>query len=917
MADKNVTVVIEAVDEASQTIANVAKELSNLAGIEFNGLSGVLGTVAEGIQKVNDATRFGGGLQQYSVGLKNLGELAKGIVGSILDIGDTFLDVAGSVANADLSFQGLAKTAMNYDQTLERIGIKAGGSAQDLEKLDGVMKKLTTDTVYSMDEIATAAEYMVQNGMSVTEVIDNLASVTALATVGNIDLGRSADIVASTLNMFSRQGLTGAQVANILATAANSSGANVENLAKSLENCGPQAAALNIPFEQLVATLAIMGDNAIKGGKAGTAMKNVLQRMAAPTKDVASAIKEFHLEGAQAKIVTGDLKGGLLEMMDALSLNKVSAKDQQRAIKQLAGAYGAPGLTSVINTAKDELLVMFDAMEKGMVNTDNLTESMDKLMGTIQGQVMRFSANVQLLFYNLYTSADSSLAKVMEVMNDFLSDLNNGMSIGEALKGLEEEFKNVPEIIGNALTEAFGRINNFISTGALDSILNIGTSIITGICQGIINNADQIQLGVTNLISKFCDFIITNGSQITEAAKVILDAIKTGIETNSGKISEAADVMMNLLNTYIGGRQDIILAIGEKVAVPLISGFVQGTVEGFINCGGTIFAGLVQGVGVIIGQVGELGKSIADAMIGGILGEDMWGKCKEGLQSVMDFLWSLEGGGGTTKAQDAGLASGTKYGEKTKEGIEKSKSTVNQSAAELADGAATQIENRLNNLNAEGIKGLETELKNLQTTTTSVASGVATSFTSIADSARTNFLSFAGIVRSQMLNSTKIVKNQMDNMKGAIGDGAQAARDNLTRSFMSMASVVRTQMEKMLKTVNDFMDAIATATNRSFSMNFNVNRTVSTTYTTRNVPSPANFAVPRGYSLSASSPLRNTANTGLGSLMPSSSSRGNDRPISIEVPLVLEGREIAKASAIYTREELNKLEKRNSRKRGE
>ena len=51
--------------------------------------------------------------------------------------------------------------------------------------------------------------------------------------------------------------------------------------------------------------------------------------------------------------------------------------------------------------------------------------------------------------------------------------------------------------------------------------------------------------------------------------------------------------------------------------------------------------------------------------------------------------------------------------------------------------------------------------------------------------------------------------------------------------------------------------------------------------------------------------------------MASSSSRGNDRPISIEVPLVLEGREIAKASAIYTREELNKLEKRNSRKRGE
>lgn len=919
MADKNATIVIEAVDEASQTIANIAKELAGLADTDFGGLSGVLGTVTEGIQKLNDATRFGGGLQQYKVALNDVGNVAKSIISGTIGVGATFLDMAGSVANADLSMQGLAKTAMSYDQTLQRIGIKAGGSAADLEKLDGVMKQLTTDTVFSMDEIATAAEYMVQNGMSVTEVIDNLAGVTGLATVGNIDLGRSADIVASTMNMFARQGVTGAQVANVLATAANSSGANVENLAKSLENCGPQAAALNIPFQQVISALALMGNNAIKGGKAGTAMKNLLQRMSAPTKEVAMALKDFNLEGAQTKIVTGDLKGGLIEMSKALSLNKISSKEQQRAVKQLAGAYGSAGLTSIINTATDELLVMFDAMEKGMVNTDNLTEGMDKLMNTIQGQVMRFSANVQLAFYNLYTSADSSIAKVMDVLNDFMSDLNSGMSLAEALKGLEDDFKNVPQIINDALTSAFSSINNFISGGALDSILNIGTSIVTGICQGIINNADQIQVGVTNLISKFCDFIITNGPQITEAAGVILDAIKTGIETNSGKISQAADIMMDLLNTYIGGRQSIILSLGQKIAVPLIEGFVIGTTQGFINCGGTLFAGLVQGVGTIIGQVGELGKSIADAMIEGILGEEIWGKCKQGLQSVMDFLWSLEGGGGTTKAQDAGLASGTKYGEKTSEGIEKSKSRVDQSAADLADGAATQIENRLNNLNAEGIKGLETELKSLQTTTSDVASGVATNFASISDSARTNFMNFTNIVRNQMVNSANIVRNQMVNMANIINNQSQNARNNLTRSFMSMAAVVRTQMSNILKTVNDTMNSIATATNKSFSMNFNVNRTVSTTYTTRNAPSMATFAVPRGYSLSASSPLRsNSTNTSLGSLMATSSGRnGKERPISIEVPLVLEGREIAKASAIYTREELNKLEKRNSRKRGE
>ena len=52
----------------------------------------------------------------------------------------------------------------------------------------------------------------------------------------------------------------------------------------------------------------------IKGGKAGTTLKNLFQRMNNPTKSAAKAIKDFGLETAQTEIQNGHLGKGLIEM---------------------------------------------------------------------------------------------------------------------------------------------------------------------------------------------------------------------------------------------------------------------------------------------------------------------------------------------------------------------------------------------------------------------------------------------------------------------------------------------------------------------------------------------------------------------------------------------------------------------------
>ena len=982
MADKRVTVTIEAIDKASSTIKSIGSQLSSLGKLgDIKGLSN-LGNTINGIGKAFSSIKGKSGLavtgitmaiggfnklytaskQSFIDGISKIGNVCKTIVSGLAGAGRAFLSFAGNIANADLSFAGLAKTSMNYDQTIARIGVKAGATKGEMSKLGSTIKKLTTDTVFSMDEIAGAAEYMVQNGRTASQVIEELGAVTGLATVGNVDLARSADIVASTMNMFSRQNLTAAQVANLFAKAANTSGANVENLAKSLENCGPQAAALNIPFEQLMAVLAKMGDNAIKGGKAGTALKNLFQRMAAPTKEAATAIEKYNLQTAQAKIVSGDLKGGLLEMKKALDLNKISSNEQQKAVKQLAGAYGSAGLTSVLNTATDELMVTFEAMEKGLVTTGDLDKGMNKLMSTIQGQVMRFSANVQLAFYNLYTQANSSIAKVMDVFNNFLSMLNSGAGIQSALKYLENEFNKLPKILSNAIENGIKGVNSFINGGSLDSILSIGSNIVKGITSGIdkaYNNGTLVN-SISGIISKVCDWITTNAPKIEKAGLQIIDALKQGIEKNKDKIKTALNAIINVMNSWAKGSAELKELCGT-FAQQLIDGFIeqigikaQGKAGELMNA----FMSMFQPTSTPDMSKGGTGiiKKITDWLFGESYAAEVETKGKETGQNLNKGLDSTK-----AQTQQTGNAIGKIFGQNVVQSIQQAQSQLNaaftgiQNSARnafmgLANITRNQFTNTCNivrnqcvnmanivrnqcvnmaNIFRNQFVSMSNVARNQMVSVSNIIRNQAVSWGNVIRNQVQNarnaftrqFISMASVARTQMVNVSNVIRNQAVGWSNVIRNQASNARNALTRSFMSMAAVARSQMANVLSVVRSYMSQIAAACNKTLTLKVNINKTETTTKKVvvegGGKTGMMNIAVPQTSSFTASGTRGASNSIGLGSLAQALSGYGKDQTISISVPVVLEGREIAKASAIYTREELSRLEKRNNRKRGE
>lgn len=182
------------------------------------------------------------------------------------------------------------------------------------------------------------------------------------------------------------------------------------------------------------------------------------------------------------------------------------------------------------------------------------------------------------------------------------------------------------------------------------------------------------------------------------------------------------------------------------------------------------------------------------------------------------------------------------------------------------------------------------------------------------------FLSMAAVARTQMVNISNIVRNQAISWSNVIRNQTANMKASFTAAFSGLSSIAASQMAKCLSTVRSYMSQIRAATAQTMTMNFRVNKTVTTTNVTRSVAQGAARTMSNiarnGSSLIAPQAVAIGGNI-VGGSGRANNGLGNTNALQLHIPLTVDGREIARATASYNQEELSKLSKRNNRRRGE
>ena len=960
MADKQVRVIVEAVDNASGVLDNISSQIEQLAGGStigkavkgFELLGKGLDTVKSGYEKISKFTGL-----DYGKGLRQIGNIAGMAINGLSAVTNGFIGVVEASTGADLSFQGLMASAVNYEQIMKQVGAITQADSYEFAELTKVAEELGAKSIFTQEEIAEGMQWMAQNGQKANAIVRNMEAVTNLATVGNLDLADSARIVSSAMNQFQLNAGDATRVVDAMNRVALTSGATIESYGKTLEYVGGVAHNLNIPIEELGVAVGILGKNAITGSKAGTSLRAVLNRLTTGTGQAGKAIKQYGLETAVAQIKSGHLTEGLMMMAD--KFDTLTDSQKQTVAYMLAGATGMNALLAIMNQGREGIKQYNDELNK----TASCEKTAEEYMKTLQGQMNIFANNCLRMAIALKNGLEQPLTSIMTTFNNFTDQvLNNGLTAG--FQYLAQESQKWGVAIEKGITSAIGNIKNFVSGGGLDSILEIGTNIITGICNGITNNQDDIRTIFSDIIGKLAGWVRDNAPQITEAVDTLLTCFSDAIHLNSDTISQAGGEVLKLLNTSLLDQREILMSGAMALGAPICEGLLAGAIIGIPTAVGSIIGVVISTAVGFLNDFVEVGKGWAESICSGFLGAETWAQVKSDLQETLDWaqqkvdelyekMGIVRDGGQFTenKAEGSGKLPLDDIGD----GAEKNADRVETSTQDMSNSIATNLEQKLANLDKTGLEQLGAEFENLGSTITRIAITTGGNFERIANSARTNFLSVANIVRSQMVNVSNICKNQMKNARDGfteqalsmakvartqmvnisnimrnqavawsniIRNQASNARDALTSSFISMRKVTETQMAHVLRIVNQYMAQVATACNKSFTINVAVNKTITTTLKVNveaGAPTSLNPAIPVANSLNSSAIMTAGGNSsiGLGTLMGAiTGASQSGQVVNIEVPLYLEGREIARASAKYMDGELKRVNNRTDRKRG-
>lgn len=275
-------------------------------------------------------------------------------------MGKTIAGVAGRLAGfagAGLSLGAIITTTREYGQALSDLSAITGATGAQLKSLDEAAQEMGRSTEYSASQAVEALKLMASAKPELLQTADGLTEATksalTLAQAAGSTLPDATRTLALSLNQFGAGAQEADRYINVLAAGAKFGASEIADTASAIKNGGVAAAQAGVGFETLNAAIQVLAEREIKGGEAGTALRNVilalekgtdktlkpsvvglsgaLDNLSKKNLSTAQAVKLFGVENINAASVLVDNRSKLNAL--TLALTGTQTAHEQAAIR--------------------------------------------------------------------------------------------------------------------------------------------------------------------------------------------------------------------------------------------------------------------------------------------------------------------------------------------------------------------------------------------------------------------------------------------------------------------------------------------------------------------------------------------------------------------------------------------------------
>jgi TP901 family phage tail tape measure protein len=416
-------------------------------------------------------TKFDGHLRKVEASANRTsnavgGRLAKG------------LKVAGAAAAVGLGY-GLykaAKVGSEFESQMDSVGAVSEASGKQMKALEKQALKLGEATFFSANDVAKAQGELVKGGLKTSQILGGaLPAALSLAEAGQLDLAVASETTVNAMKLFGLEGKDAGQIADMLATAANKTTADVTDFAMALKQGGSVAKLAGLDLNKTVTILEALAEAGIKNSDAGTSMKTSLVQLLKPSEKQAKLAKEL---GIQWTTQAGTIKtaAGLSKELQRATDGMTKA-ERAKTLATLAGTDGVRTLNALYDAGPAKLRSLERANQKQGTAQEIASRKMDNFKGDLEqlsGSIETFGIKTYKAFAPALRSIAQDGTEFVNELSDIFSDKN--LSFGERL---EKGFS----LLSDKLTELL----SVVVTHLIKAASLVGPRLVAALAKGIWN----------------------------------------------------------------------------------------------------------------------------------------------------------------------------------------------------------------------------------------------------------------------------------------------------------------------------------------------------------------------------------------------------------------------------------------------
>ena len=588
--------------------------------------------------------------------------ISSAIINGVKELANGIKELAKGAISVGMDFEsGMSQVAATMGMTTQEI---AGGS-EAYTKLENAAKEAGNTTQFSATQAAEALNYMALAGYDADKAVETLPTVLNLAAAGGMDLATASDMVTDSMSALGDKAGTTESFVDKMAKTSQKSNTSVQQLGEALLSVGGTAKSLAGGVTEANTVLGIFADSGTKGAEGGTALRNVILSLTAPTDTAKKKMQELGLEVFDAN---GNMRP-LNETFQDLNgiLGNMTQGEQTEVLNTIFNKVDLKSVNALLANSGER----FNELSGYIENSTGAAEQMAATMNdNLQGKITILKSGLEGLGIAAYEKFETPLKNAVTNITNVIGDLQTDLTSGElsgALDKIATGFGNLvekaseiivavlPKILeglgwiadhGDTIASLLAAIGAGFAVFKVASIINGVVTAIQGLTaaevalnaiQKLVNitmAANPMMLIITlvaTLVAAIVGFVATN----EDARAAVVNAWNIVKDTVGKVVGEIAKFFTETIPNALSKVVDFVKDNWQDILLFLANPFAGAAKLLYEHC--ETFRNIVDNIASFFW---ELPGKIWDAILGAVTTVTTWGENMKAavVQAATEFV---------------------------------------------------------------------------------------------------------------------------------------------------------------------------------------------------------------------------------------------------------------------------------------